>query len=278
MLRESEAELLPRIDAYLDAVPRAVVRTERIGPFTLFINEGHGWRYYARPTLGAAEFTSSDVDAVRARQRRLRQPEAVEWVVQLAPGVGEAAQATGMRVHHHPLMHLEELRLSAPPAGAEVMAVSPEDDLARFTAVAHVGFGAPGLGVGHRDDRAYDDAVATADRETLGFASDRMREGFTAMAAALMEGRPVAVGSYQPHDGVAEITGVATLPGFRRRGLAAAVTSALVQDALHEGVRTIFLSADDEAVARVYARVGFRKVGTAGEASVATAGEASVAP
>ena len=75
------------------------------------------------------------------------------------------------------------------------------------------------------------------------------------------------MGSYQPCDGVAEITGVATLPGYRRRGLAAAVTSALVRDARREGVRTIFLSADDDVVACVYARIGFRIVGTAGEAT-----------
>ena len=81
--RTSEAidfELLRRIDHYLDTVPRAVVRTEAIGPFTLFVNEGHGWRYYARPTPGAMAFTTEDVQAVRKRQRAIAQPEEIEWV------------------------------------------------------------------------------------------------------------------------------------------------------------------------------------------------------
>ncbi|MGZ5345586.1 MAG: GNAT family N-acetyltransferase, partial [Actinomycetota bacterium] len=73
--------LLRRIDAYLDAVPRSAVRTEAVGPFTLFVQEGNGWRYYARPTPGAEAFTPSDVESVRARQRELGQPEAIEWVV-----------------------------------------------------------------------------------------------------------------------------------------------------------------------------------------------------
>ena len=56
--------LLVRIDAYLDAVPRSVTTTERSGPFTLFVNRGNGWRYYARPQLGQTRFTIEDVEAV----------------------------------------------------------------------------------------------------------------------------------------------------------------------------------------------------------------------
>jgi hypothetical protein len=36
-----------------------------------------------------------------------------------------------------------------------------------------------------------------------------------------------------------------------------------VQDARERGVETIFLSAGSEEIARVYARLGFRRVGTA---------------
>jgi len=88
--------LLRRIDSYLDAVPRSAVRTERVGPFTLFVQEGNGWRYYARPSPRTETFTPADVEAVRARQRELGQPEAIEWVVGVAPGVGPAADAAGI--------------------------------------------------------------------------------------------------------------------------------------------------------------------------------------
>jgi predicted GNAT family acetyltransferase len=80
-----------------------------------------------------------------------------------------------------------------------------------------------------------------------------------------------AVGAHQPLQATSEIVGVATLPAFRRRGLAAAVTTTLVADALERGVTTAFLSADDEDVARVYERIGFRRIGTAGAASVDSA-------
>ncbi|MBI5106359.1 MAG: GNAT family N-acetyltransferase, partial [Solirubrobacterales bacterium] len=59
-----------------------------------------------------------------------------------------------------------------------------------------------------------------------------------------------------------EIVGVATLPAYRRQGLAAAVTAALVDDALAHGARTVLLSAADDDVARLYASLGFRRVAT----------------
>jgi predicted GNAT family acetyltransferase len=62
---------------------------------------------------------------------------------------------------------------------------------------------------------------------------------------------------------VAEIAGVATLPSARGRGYASQLTATLARKALSEGVRLIFLSAGDDDVARLYSKVGFRRIGTA---------------
>ena len=91
----------------------------------------------------------------------------------------------------------------------------------------------------------------------------RLRSGLTVMAAASDREGPLSVGSHQPVGEVSEIVGVATLPAARRRGLASAVTHALVADALRRGCEVVFLSADDDAVARIYGRLGFRHAGTA---------------
>ena len=60
-----------------------------------------------------------------------------------------------------------------------------------------------------------------------------------------------------------EIVGVGTLPSARRRGLAAAVTALLAADARDRGVTLACLSAADDEVARMYERLGFRRIGTA---------------
>jgi predicted GNAT family acetyltransferase len=84
----------------------------------------------------------------------------------------------------------------------------------------------------------------------------------TAIAEAAELGA-VASGIGMRHGGVVEIAGVATLPSARRRGLGAAVTALLARASLDAGAQLVFLSASSDDVARVYARVGFRRVGTA---------------
>lgn len=57
--------------------------------------------------------------------------------------------------------------------------------------------------------------------------------------------------------------GVAVLPAYRRRGVAAHLSGEPARQAIESGVTTVFCSAEDDAVARVYASVGFRRIGTA---------------
>jgi predicted GNAT family acetyltransferase len=70
-------------------------------------------------------------------------------------------------------------------------------------------------------------------------------------------------GQHNPLGDTTEIVGVGTLPAARRQGLAAAVTAGLLADAREHGATTVFLSAGDDDVARIYGRLGFTTVGTA---------------
>lgn len=262
-----DPELLRLIDAYLDAVPRPACRTEAIGPFTLFVNDAPGWRYYARPTPGAGPVTAEDVRRVRVRQRELGMPEATEWVRDLAPGVGPAARGAGLEVEAYPLMHLPPRAfVTAGPVDAEVRAITAADDLARVSAAQHIAFANPGTAAGDVGVEEVDAVARGADPAVTAFLADRIERGLTIMAAAFVDGEPVAAGAHQPMDRATEVVGVGCLPAFRRRGLAAAVTSLLVVDAAANGVTSIILSADDEAVARLYGRLGFVRVGTVGAA------------
>lgn len=264
----ADLDLLQRIDAYLDAAPRTGASPESIGSFTLFVNAGHGWRYYARPTPGTQGHTTDEVRAVRRRQRALAQPEAFEWIGELTPGVGSAVADDGLRVAEHPLMALTDPSRSEPVDGAEVAIVDADDDLAAIGAVAEIGFATPGTAVGGPGAAEAAAAARAQSADTIAFQRGRMLAGLTVAAAARVSGVVAAVGWHQPLEGASEIVGVATLPAYRRRGLGAAVTAALVADALERGVTTVFLSADDHDVARIYASVGFRRIGTACAASI----------
>lgn len=153
------------------------------------------------------------------------------------------------------------------PAVARVTIVPPEvEDLASVTAVAAVGFSAPGTERGTLGHDAVVDAAARLDERLLGFTRERMSRGLTVTAVARVDRAPVAVGSHNPVGDATEIVGVATLPAFRRKGLGSAVTSALVEHALAHSIDLVLLSAGDEATARAYARLGFRAIGTVGAA------------
>jgi ribosomal protein S18 acetylase RimI-like enzyme len=142
--------------------------------------------------------------------------------------------------------------------------VAPEDqELDRIWAVPAVAFGYPGTAAGDAGPAERDKIAADHDGGTIAMLRERLRSGHSVLAAAFGPDGPLAAGSCQAMDGVAEITGVGVLPAERRKGLGAAVTALLARDALERGVRTVFLSASDDAVARVYARIGFREIGTA---------------
>jgi GNAT superfamily N-acetyltransferase len=258
-----DKDLLEEIEAYYDAVPRSGADTEDLGPFTLFVSRG-GWPYYARPRRGYAgpPATVQDVLRVRARQRERELPETFEWVDEIVPGLVETVEASGLPVERLPLMVLVGPVAAAHVSGVRVRIVAPDDpDLARITATVALGFASPGTEIGPVGPEQRDAAPAS-DEGAQGL-RQRLRSGLTVMAVAEDASGPVAAGSHQPVAGVSEVVGVATLPTARRRGLGALVTAALVEDARTAGVRTVFLSAGSDDVARVYEKVGFARVATA---------------
>ena len=57
--------------------------------------------------------------------------------------------------------------------------------------------------------------------------------------------------------------GIGVPPAHRTAGVGTAITQALVRACRDAGVRTVFLSAYNDAAASIYRRLGFEDVGTA---------------
>lgn len=262
-------DVLEVVERYLDAAPRVSAQAEEIGPFTLFVRSPGGYPYYARPSLGAGPIVARDVRVVRARQRALGVPETFEWTVDLHPDLAVTLASTHLAVVTHPLLVLDAIQRPGHIPGMEIWRVDPQDDLAPLIAISDLAFGNPGTGVGPvgSDDVAI--AAAGIPSETVIRRRERLAAGAEFMLLATMDGVPAAVGTHTPVDGASEIVGVGTLPAFRRRGIAAALTVALANDARERGCDTVFLSAGDPIIARVYERVGFRMIGSAGAAEPA---------
>ncbi len=234
---------LEAIETYYDAVPRSAADAETVGPFTLFVGRGT-WGYYARPALGTVrEIGADDVQMLRERQREIDVAEEIEWQQSVTPSLADACRGAGMTVHRFRLLVHDGSTSSG--SAVDVRLAVPADDLTSLLSVQQQGF----------------DGSAEVDPSIAEHLAARVAAGTSRVAAAFSHGHPVSVGVHQPVGEVSEVVGVATLPTHRRQGWAGSLTRALVADAQALRVRTMFLSAADDAVARVYQRVGFRDVG-----------------
>ena len=71
-----DSDVFVRLERFYDALPRPYARVEEFGDLVLFVREGEGWPYYARPRIGVETPSAADITAVRRRQRELGVPEA----------------------------------------------------------------------------------------------------------------------------------------------------------------------------------------------------------
>lgn len=248
--------VLERIDLFSDAVPRRWATTVDDGPLRLFVRRTPGWPFYARPVPGGGPVTADDVQRMRARQRASGVSEAFEWVLAAAPSMAGAAAEAGLPVLVCPLLALEGQPLDMPlPAGCTARLLGPADgDLAEavhaVSAVAAAAFGAP-----------VPRMPTAAELATL--RSD-LAEGAIARLLVTGPDGPLAVGSAQRDGNVVELVGIGTTAVARGRGLGTAVTALLARVARDAGADLVFLAAGDATAARVYERVGFRRVGECG--------------
>lgn len=245
--------LLSTLEAYYDAAPRPLATAEEVGPFTLFVRSSpEGWPFYARPSLGYdGPCTAAQVTVVRERQRELGVPESLEWVHETSPTLLAAAREAGLLVAECPLLVL--------PGGAD--AVTPP--LPAEYSVSLLSADSPDLpSVMGAVDAGFEGHDQVTPRDP-GPVPGLLRSGLIAMAGAYDGQGTVGGGAHSPRGTTTELTGIAVIPRARRQGVGAAITALLVADARERGITTAFLSARDDAVARVYERIGFQRIGTA---------------
>jgi len=116
------------------------------------------------------------------------------------------------------------------------------------------------------------DAVAGVDAEAFGeptqlsrsWVEPELSSGCCRVVVAEVDGSVVGCATGTRSDGWAGpavlVTGVAVVDRLRRRGIGAALTTALVDWAFDSGAFLVHLNPDDDPAARLYARLGFVEV------------------
>ncbi len=244
--------LLKHIDGYLNTAPIPFCDLDTIGPFTCFFRRDNPMPEinYARPTGAIEGDVSSIIAQVRSAFASRGLPCRWEFLSDLTPAFDELLVAHGFPVPEpRPLMVVTQNSFTPTTASdVEVRAVTA-DETRSLSRVLDRAFGAP-----EESEPAHG-----IEQDTVG----RMLAHGSAVFGAFVGSNLVAGGLHVPVGNTTEVCGVGTLPDYRKRGIAGALTSALVADAFGRGCECVFLSAMDESVQRIYARLGFELVGTA---------------
>ena len=240
---------LGRIQSYLRvAAPRGRDHS-RVGPFLATFNRETDNPYlnYAIPDDDAVP-TPEDVAGLIAAYRDAERKPRLEYIPAVAPGVEEALLRAGFEVEARtPLMVYEPS--GPPPAvpdGIELIAPATEDELRAAAAVQW---------------EAYEESGPVAEHAVTGLRRTLEAGGIVVLARDAETGEPAGAGLCTgPHAGSTELAAVGVRPAFRRRGIAAAMVGWLAARAAEQGAENVFLMAESEAEARIYARAGFRAI------------------
>ncbi|WP_327273433.1 GNAT family N-acetyltransferase [Streptomyces sp. NBC_01224] len=221
----------------------------RIGPFTVLYNPNWSNKYanYAIPDRNA-EPTAEDLDALIAAFREYDRMPRLEFLPGWAPAVEPALLAAGFTVENRaPVMACAPDGL-LPPKPVGSLTIAEPVTAAEFEAAAlvqHHGYG--GTGEPEGGEAAWLRAAAG---------------GGGVAALATVDGVPAGAGGCSvPVDGLTELAGLAVAGTFRRRGIGAALCAHLTSTAFERGCRVVWLEPGDADVERIYAGIGYRRVG-----------------
>lgn len=232
----------------------------RVGPFTVRHNPGWELKYanYAIPDREAkptADDVAALVDAFHQRERLPR----LEFLPAWAPAVEPALLAAGFTVENRaPLLACgrEDLRPPKRVDGLRITVPGTEAELTDAARVQHQGFG----GEGEPEPGMTDWLRAAA-------------TGDGVAALAVLDGSPAGAGGCSVAvDGLSELAGLTVAALFRRRGVGAALSAWLTERALDQGCRTVWLEPGDADVERIYASIGYRRIGEKVNISLGPAG------
>jgi GNAT superfamily N-acetyltransferase len=209
----------------------------------------------ALPSVPLSGELARGIGAVRESLRQRGRHSQIVFYEAFAPRLAPVLQEAGfVEAGRELVMVCTRTTLTAPaptsaPPGLQIEILTAQSSAAAL----HDGWNTNELGFSIGSDRrASDDDIERFRRDLV--------EGRAFVAR--LDGAPAAAGMFlAPHAGVTELVGIATLEPFRRRGIAAALTAHMTACAMRSGCDLVYLRPADDAVARVYARVGFMPCG-----------------
>lgn len=248
--------LTDRLQTYLRHSATQLYEAVSIPPFTLFFHPNDSFAHfnYAIPNKISTVDLSGPLSRLKATFRQRNCTPRFEYIAEFAPNLAETLQQHGFQEESRTLLmtcNADSYQSAPDVPGLTITSLSLESELADFRAVMEVQH--QGFNMTKRDRPSDEDVIEF--RDWL---------GKTTFFLARLNGLPVSAGSLMPPvDGLAEVAGIATLPDYRRQGIATKLTDIILKSAFQRGVNLALLTAGDAQAGRVYERVGFQPVATA---------------
>lgn len=247
-----DTPVLPHIPTLIGAHMRAAAASSRsggrAGPFTIGLDphSDDPMRNYAVPDHDAHP-GAGDTEALIAFFRCCHRIPRLEYVEEDAPGAWPALASAGFTVERRtPVMIATPATPLTPrsPAGITIRPATSDTDLTAAAVVQH---------------HAYQMPHPPGPPDIARLTSLTRRGGLVAIAVDDSSGTVVATGLVDvtgDRPAVGELAAVGVLAGFRRRGIASALSAHLAQAAHSRGISLVFLEAEP-AEEQIYRRTGF---------------------
>lgn len=241
---------IARVQMYLRHKAGASLSCHSCTPFSVFVQMDRQENTFMIPDVPVDKAINQVITELQVYASARHIPARVRVIEEYSPAFVAALRSTGFgEVWRQPVMLCTSARqLDAPEIeGLSFAALSAQaaiDDLREAWDTNALGFGeTPGV----------NDAQIEQFRREL-------KNGRAVIAK--VDSVPAGAAMFTAvQRGVAELVGIATLPEFRRRGIAGALTAHAAQAALEHGADLVFLTTDSPDAARVYQRIGFKTAG-----------------
>lgn len=246
-------ELLKHLMARtIDGSATADRRIVDAGPFVGVIHETDDlvWLSYALPWPNAKpeQFSRSHLVTLQKAFREANRVLRFEFFEPVQPWLAGFLATNGLK-----LQGAQPLMLCGPDnfrphqtRDVQVRDLTEEasdETLAQFSIVAKLCFGEP----------------PSVEQDEIYRARENLRRQTYRSAYATVRGVMAGIGSISPAND--ELVGIGTLAPFRRQGVAASISSHLIERQFDAGSPMAWLSAADEAAKAVYQKIGFQMVG-----------------